>query len=130
MTIVLLYTLFVGFVGSAAAGLLIIVVSALYLKRTTPWSWGCSSILCLLLAAQMRVLSHQAALASKANGESMTTTYEQYFASVSHMAASTGFGLTGVIAAGVAVAMLLRLLLNRKPSPSIQPPTPLPEHRD
>lgn len=78
----------------------------------------------------MRLLSQQASLASKANGESMTTTFEHYFASVSHIAASAGFGLTGVIAGGVVVALLLGRLLNRKSRPSIQPPSPLPEHRD
>lgn len=129
MTIVLVYNLFVGFSGAIAAGFLIIVVSALYLKRSTPWSWCCSSVLCLLLSAQMRLLSQQAALASKANGESMTTTFDQYFASVSHISASAGFGLTGVIAGGVAVALLLGRLLNRKSRPSIQPPPSLPEHR-
>ncbi|MEB3320544.1 MAG: hypothetical protein VKI63_06360 [Cyanobium sp.] len=130
MTIILLYTLFVGFAGSIAAGLLIIVVFALCLKRSTPWSWCCSSVLCVLLSAQMRLDSQQASLASKANGESMSTTYEQYFASMSHMAASTGFGLTGFVAGAVAIALLLRWLLNRKPRQSIVPPSPLPQHRD
>ena len=91
MTIYLLYRFIVGFGAAIIVVALIISVSSLHRRNSTAWEWFRSALICFALSALMQFYSQQASIASKANGESMTTTYEKYFDSVGFLAASLGF---------------------------------------
>lgn len=130
MTIYLFYRFTVGFGAASLVAVLIIFFSSLHQRRSTAWGWFRSALICFSFSALMGLLSVQASIASKANGESMSTTYEKYCDSVGFLAGSLGFGVGGALAAAVSGALLLSLLVKVKSTHSSQAGPRLPEQMD
>ena len=119
-----------GFGAAALVAALIICVSAFHRRKSTAWEWFRSALICFALSALMHVQSLQASIASKSNGEAMTTTYEKYVDSVGFFAASLGFGIGGVLATASSGVLLLSIVLDRKTRQSIEDRTHAPQEMD